>query len=307
MARSISPLEKAASPSTKASSAGVRLPDPAIPAISTARVTALERERARTLRVERGDQDQQEQQQQQQQQQQQRGPGGQQVEPKWLSDTSDKLYFSRTSRDMRRVDICVADTATGEVKTLIEERLNTYVETKPLWLVNNGQELIHWSERDGWGHYYLFDGGGALKNQITSGEFYCDAIEGVDEKTRTIFLTAIGREAGEDPYYDHLYCVGFDGGGLKLLNPGDSSHAAQASDTGKYFVDNYSRVNCEPKSTLYDQLGSVVMETATCAITGWPTRRPPSSNWPAAIRSSTLTASASTAIRAAVLCRPPRC
>src|SRR6266540_3695661 len=257
MARSISPLEKAASPSTKASSAGVRLPDPAIPAISTARVTALERERARTLRVERDDQDQQEQQQQQQQQQQQRGPGGQQVEPKWLSDTSDKLYFSRTSRDMRRVDICVADTATGEVKTLIEERLNTYVETKPLWLVNNGQELIHWSERDGWGHYYLFDGGGALKNQITSGEFYCDAIEGVDEKTRTIFFTANGREAGEDPYYD--------------------------------------------------QLGSVVMETATCAITGWPTRRPPSSNWPAAIRSSTLTASASTAIRAAVLCRPPRC
>src|SRR5262249_39386069 len=142
-------------------------------AISTARVTDLERERARTLRVERGDQDQQDQQEQQKKQQQrQRGPGGQELEPKWLGDTSDKLYFTRTSRDMHRVDICVADTATGEVKTLIEERLNTYVETKPLWLVNNGQELIHWSERDGWGHYYLFDGGGALKNQITFGELH---------------------------------------------------------------------------------------------------------------------------------------
>jgi dipeptidyl aminopeptidase/acylaminoacyl peptidase len=225
-------------------------------AISTARVTPLERERARTLRVERGDQDQQ----QEQQQQQQRGPGGAQVEPKWLSDTSDKLYFSRTSRDMHRVDICVADAATGEVKTLIEERLNTYVETKPLWLVNNGQELIHWSERDGWGHYYLFDGGGALKNQITSGEFYCDEIEWIDEKARTIFFAANGREPGEDPYFDHFYRAGFDGGGLKLLDPGDGSHAALASDSGRYFVDNSSRVNCEPKSTLYDQLGNVVME-----------------------------------------------
>jgi len=55
------------------------------------------------------------------------------VEPKWLSDTADKLYFNRTSRDMKRVDVCVADAATGEVKTLIEERLNTYVEYKPLF------------------------------------------------------------------------------------------------------------------------------------------------------------------------------
>ncbi len=231
-----------------------------IVSISTARVTELERERARNLRVERSDQDQQQDQQQQQQQQQQRGPGGGLVEPKWLSDTSDKLYFSRTSRDMHRVDVCVADTSTGEVKTLIEERLNTYIETKPLWLINNGQELIHWSERDGWGHYYLFDANGALKNQITSGEFYCDNIEGIDEKTRTIYFTANGREPGEDPYYDHLYRAGLDGAGLKLLNPGDGSHTSQASDSGKYFVDNSSRVNCEPKSTLYDHLGNVVME-----------------------------------------------
>ncbi len=56
----------------------------------------------------------------------------------WLSDAADKLYFTRLSRDMHRLDVCVADTATGEVKPLVEERLNTYIETKPLRLVNNG-------------------------------------------------------------------------------------------------------------------------------------------------------------------------
>ncbi len=219
--------------------------------IYTAPITNLERERARGIQVDRsGDQDQQ---------QQGGGPQTAGVEPKWLSDTGDKLYFNRTSRDMHRVDVCVADTATGEVKTRIEERLNTYIEFKPLWLINNGQELVHWSERDGWGHYYLFDANGTLKNQITSGEFYADGIENIDEKTRTIYLTANGRETNEDPYYEHAYRVGLDGSGMKLLDPGDASHAISMSDSGKYFVNNASRVNTAPESSLYDQLGNKLM------------------------------------------------
>ena len=101
---------------------------------------------------------------------------------RWLSDTSDKLYFWRLSRDLHRVDVCVANTETGEVKPIIEERLNTYIETQPLWTIGNGQEFIHWSERDGWGHYYLFDADGTLKNQITTGEFVTGPIACVDEK-----------------------------------------------------------------------------------------------------------------------------
>jgi len=219
--------------------------------IYTAPVSNLERERARGIQVDRTvEQDQQ----QQGGAAQTSGP-----EPKWLSDTADKLYFNRTSRDMKRVDVCVADAATGEVKTLIEERLNTYIEYKPLWLINNGQELVHWSERDGWGHYYLFDAAGKLKNQITSGEFYADSVEGIDEKTRTLYLTANGREANEDPYYEHAYRIGLDGSGMKLLDPGDASHAVAMSDSARYFVNNSSRVNTAPESALYDTLGNKVM------------------------------------------------
>ncbi len=97
----------------------------------------------------------------------------------------DKLYFTRLSRDMHRLDVCVADTATGEVKPIIEERLNTYIESKPLRLADNGASLIFWSERDGWGHFYLYDAAtGALKNRLTEGEFVTTSIEGVDDKTR---------------------------------------------------------------------------------------------------------------------------
>ncbi|MBK6797526.1 MAG: DPP IV N-terminal domain-containing protein [Acidobacteria bacterium] len=224
-------------------------------AIYTARITELERERARGIQVERS--------MEQDQQQQGGGPPISAVEPKWLADGSDKLYFNRTSRDLHKIDVCVADTTTGDVKTLIEERLNTYVEIKPLVLVNNGQELIHWSERDGWGHYYLFDGSGALKNQITTGEFVCDSIEGVDEKARMLYVNANGREAGEDPYYSHLYSVNFNGSGIKLLNPGDATHAVASSDSAKYFVDNSSRVNTAPVSALFDAAGLKCLDLET--------------------------------------------
>ncbi|HJZ67057.1 MAG TPA: DPP IV N-terminal domain-containing protein, partial [Blastocatellia bacterium] len=230
-------------------------------AVYNAPITNLERERARLFVVDRGEQDQQ-------QQLQQGGPPPNQVEPKWLSDTSDKLYFNRTSRDLKRIDVCVADTTTGEVKTLIEERSNTYVEIKPLRLLGNG-DMIQWSERDGWGHYYLFDGNGSLKTQLTSGEFVCDAVEGVDEKTRTLYFSAYGRETGEDPYYAHLYSVSLNGGPIKLLNVGDAMHNATMSDSAKYFVDNSSRINVAPIAMVNDVTGNCLVtleQTDTTAI-----------------------------------------
>jgi dipeptidyl aminopeptidase/acylaminoacyl peptidase len=228
-------------------------------AVYTAPVTNLERERARVFQVDRGDQDQQ-------QQQQQQGPPGGQVTPKWLSDNSDQLFFNRTSRDLKRIDVCVADTTTGEVKTLIEERSNTYVEIKPLRRLGTG-EMIHWSERDGWGHYYLFDPNGSLKTQLTSGEFVCSELEGVDEKTRTLYFSANGREPNEDPYFTHMYSASLSGGPIKLLNPGDATHNAAMSDSSKYFVDNSSRINNAPVAMVNDALGNCLLTLEQTDVT----------------------------------------
>ena len=190
----------------------------------------------------------------------------QRLSPRWVSDTSDKLYFTSRSRDFRRADACVADTTTGKVTKLIEERSNVWVSMKPLRLVENGKELLWWSEKDGWGHYYLYDGQGKLKNQVTSGEYVTDLIVAVDEKARAIYFTANGLEAGEDPYYTHLYRIALDGSGLKLMTPGNFSHAVNAADSGKYFTDTYSRVDTAPKSTLVDAQGGQVAELETADV-----------------------------------------
>lgn len=180
--------------------------------------------------------------------------------PQWLSSSPDKLFFTRTSRDLHRIDLCVADAATGKVKTLIEERLNTYLEERAPGLIDDGREIVWWSERDGWAHFYLYDGEGGLKTQITSGPWHADRIQGIDPKSRTLTFTANGREPGEDPYYMHLYRVNLDGSGLKLLNPGNFDHHVSMNDNRTAFIDTFSRVDCAPRAELRDGLGKKILD-----------------------------------------------
>ena len=185
---------------------------------------------------------------------------------RWLSETSDKLYFGRQTRDLHGYEVCVADTASGEVRVLISEWLNTYVEYQPLRLLSGGREMIWWSERDGWGHYYLYDSNGQLKNQITRGEFNCQGVVNFDEKNRILYFMACGREKGEDPYYTHLYRIRLDGSELKLLTPGNFNHSVSMADSASYFLVNYSRVDTAPKAELYDSTGRRLLELETTDV-----------------------------------------
>lgn len=180
---------------------------------------------------------------------------------------SEQFFLSRTSRDLKRIDICRVDVKSGKVTPIIHEELNTYVEVRRPGLVNGGKEIIHWSERDGWGHFYLYDESGKLKNQITGGPWHAEDIETIDEKGRVLYFTGNGREKGEDPYYLHLYRVGFDGSGIKLLNPGDFDHQVSVSDNSRFFVNNWSRVNTVPMSALYDATGKKVMDLEKSDLT----------------------------------------
>ncbi|RYY56641.1 MAG: S9 family peptidase [Chitinophagaceae bacterium] len=183
--------------------------------------------------------------------------------PSLWHGTNEKLYFTRTSRDLKRIDVCMVDINSGAVKPLVEERLNTYVETRRAGLVKGGEEMIQWSERDGWAHFYLYDGNGKLKNQITSGSFHCEDILGIDETKRVLYFIANGREANEDPYYTHAYRVNFDGTDLRLLNKGEFEHTANMNDNERFFVDNFSRVNTVPASALFNSEGKKILDLET--------------------------------------------
>jgi len=187
----------------------------------------------------------------------------------WLG-TNEQLYLARTSRDLKKIDQCVVNTITGEVKVVVAESLNTSIEIKKPELIKNGAELVEWSERDGWAHLYLYDGQGNLKNQITQGAWHVEGIISVDETKRVVYFSANGRESvnggKEDPYYMHLYKINLDGSGLQLLNAGNFDHNFSVNDNNTYFVNTASRVNTTPVSSLHSADGRKIMDLETADL-----------------------------------------
>jgi dipeptidyl-peptidase 4 len=169
----------------------------------------------------------------------------------WLSPNSNEVWFWRRSRDQHKLDVAMADAATGAVRVVIEERLNTYVEQRRLELLKSG-DLLWWSERDGWAHLYRFGPDGKLKNRLTEGPFSVANIDAIDETRGLVYFSAHGKEGGEDPYYTHSYRVALDGTGLVLLNPGDFDQQTVIGESNRYAISTFSRVNSTPASALYD-------------------------------------------------------
>ena len=180
--------------------------------------------------------------------------------PSLLLSNKGKIYFNTISRDRKKLDIYVADINTGEVTVLIEERFNTYIESRNLVLFNNETEMLHWAERDGWAHFYLYDSKGNLKNQITKGSYHADDFVNINEKERILYFTANGVDKKQDPYYSHLYRINLNGSGLKNINNADYNTAISMSDSNHYFVSNFSSVNTTPASELRSNNGTVIMK-----------------------------------------------
>ena len=110
--------------------------------------------------------------------------------------------------------------------------------------VNDGKEIIWMSERDGWSHLYLYDGvTGAVKNQITKGEWVVRAVQRVDDSKRQIWFSAGGTHEGKDPYFASYYRINFDGSGLTELTTTDANHNVTYTTDGQLYVDNYSRLD----------------------------------------------------------------
>jgi dipeptidyl-peptidase-4 len=181
----------------------------------------------------------------------------------WSAD-SKQLAFVSTSRDHKHEQFRVANPDTGDVRDLFDEKVATYFEsgmgTANWRFLPATNEVVWLSERDNWAQLYLYDlQTGRLKNQVTTGESNVTQVVRVDEKQRLIYFIGVGREKGRDPYFRHLYRVGFDGKNLALLTPADADHDVALSPSGSLFVDNYSRPDVKSTSVLRAADGAQVL------------------------------------------------
>ena len=196
----------------------------------------------------------------------------------WSTD-SQSLAFVSTSRDHKQEWIRIANPRNGDVREIFDEKVAKFFESgndKVNWhYLSTSNELLWFSERSGWGHLFLYDlASGKLKNQITSGEWNVTQVLGVDEKSRSVFFLAVGKEAGVDPYFPLYYRVGFDSANLELLSPEHADHVITPSPDNRFFVDTYS-TPIEPQTTVVrDAHGKVLLDVAREDITalkatGW--------------------------------------
>ncbi|HTW79994.1 MAG TPA: DPP IV N-terminal domain-containing protein [Terracidiphilus sp.] len=205
----------------------------------------------------------------------------------WWKD-SRAFTFEYNQRGHQVYRVIEVDATTGKARGLIEETSSTFINYEPLVStqydtgkrfrkdLDDGNEIIWASERDGWEHLYLYDGRtGQVKQQITHGEWVVRGVDRVDEKAREIYFSASGRNPGEDPYFVHGYKISFDGTGLTELTSVAANHSLSYSEDGQYYVDTYSRIDLAPVMELHRASdASLVATVETADITqlraaGW--------------------------------------
>ena len=175
-------------------------------------------------------------------------------------ENSQKLTFEYNQRGHKVYRIIEIDAATGETRSVISEEPETFFYyseargnggTHYRYDLNDGEEILWMSERDGWAHLYLYDGvTGVVKNQITSGEWVVRNVEWVDEEKRQIWFRASGKNENMDPYFLHYYRINFDGSGLVAYTEADGDHSVTFSEDREYYVDRWSRVDQPPVAAL---------------------------------------------------------
>ncbi|WP_329124302.1 S9 family peptidase [Streptomyces sp. NBC_01353] len=197
----------------------------------------------------------------------------------WWAPDGSAVYYLGRPRDQRTLTLYRLDPVTGEVTTVLSETGATRVEPnqsmyEPPIVQVRADEVLWYSQRDGWGHLYRYDlRTGALLGQVTSGQWAVRQILRVDETERVVYFTA-GGLVEEDPYRRTVCRVGLDGSGFAKVTDDELDHVVTMREDQEYFIDSASTVDTAPVTSVRDWSGRVLVELERADIgklvaTGW--------------------------------------
>jgi len=192
--------------------------------------------------------------------------------PLWGYWHKNHYYYHDRRRGNKEYYLRKLDPVKAEVKTIIKETDHQFIDpwVQTFRLLNDNKHVIWTSQRTGYQHLYLYDvESGKLVNAITSGDYTVRVIRGVDEKNGVVYFEASGKESERDPYLRHLYRVGLDGKGLRLLTPEAMEHDTSVSPDFSVVIDTFSDFKTPHKTVVRDaESGEILMKVADANATG---------------------------------------
>lgn len=172
----------------------------------------------------------------------------------WTNDAN-TLALMRMNRLQNKMELLLADAASGAIRPLLTETSDTYVDVPDTWVfLKDGKHMLLTSEKDGYNHIYMYDLQGNLVRQITNGTFDVKAICGIDEKKGNIYYTS----HESSPINTDLYMIDFKGKKKVSLTQEKGTYSAAFSKGCKYYIQTYSNANHAPVYTLHDSKGKMV-------------------------------------------------
>jgi dipeptidyl-peptidase 4 len=183
----------------------------------------------------------------------------------WTGKSGESVHFLNHSRNARTLELRRLDPATGAVTTLISETGETRVDPTPqlgdptMTRVLESGEILWWSQRDGWGHLYLYSADGQQVTQVTTGQWPVRKVLMLDEDHRQVWFVAAGLDE-DDPYIRHICRIGLDGSGFLQLTDDDLDHDVVSPDEGGYFIDRASSPSQPPHAVVRDGAGQVLVD-----------------------------------------------
>ncbi len=173
---------------------------------------------------------------------------------RWTKDPG-VLSFQRLNRHQNHLELLLADAATGNIRTLYEERNPWYIRvTFDLTFLDDGRHFIISSEKDGYTQLFLYTMDGEEVRCLTPGNYDMDRFIGADEENGLVYYLA---RTGS-PLTNDLYVVDLDGRNRKRLTAGSGTNSPSFSNGYRYYINRFSTASAPPVYSIHESSGRLL-------------------------------------------------
>ncbi len=176
----------------------------------------------------------------------------------WTADPT-KLCIIRLNRLQKKMEMMLGDASSGETQVMLTKTSDKYVDIHEdegnfFYFLADNKRFLLWDDADGFSQLYLYGLDGNVIQQVTKGDWDVMKLEGVDEKTNTLFYTS----TESSPTERDLYSIKLDGTEKKKLSTRKGTNVPTFSEGMKYYINIYSDANTPAYFTLNNADGTEI-------------------------------------------------